>query len=128
MTQPHITVRAFRFAVSGLLATTVHVAVAAVMLKGLLLEPAFANGIAFAVATVVSFFVNTTWSFASRVGVVPLVRFSAVSLVGCALAMAVAAGADLAGFGPWAGIGFVVLLVPPVTFVLHNAWTYRKVR
>jgi putative flippase GtrA len=128
VTQLHVTVRAFRFAVSGVLATSVHVAIAAAMLKGMLLEPALANGIAFAVATVVSFVANTTWSFASRVGVVPLVRFATVSLVGCALAMAVAACADLAGFGPWAGIGFVVLVVPPVTFVLHNTWTYRKAR
>ena len=125
MNRPHVTVRAFRFAVSGALATGVHVAVAAAMLKLFLLGPAVANGIAFAVATVGSFVVNTTWSFASRMDAARLLRFVVVSLVGCGLAMAVAAIAEAAGFGPWTGIGFVVLLVPPVNFVLHNAWTYR---
>lgn len=128
MTRPHLSVRAFRFAVAGTLATGVHVAVAAVMLKVLLLGPALANGIAFAVATIGSFVVNTTWSFASRMDSARFARFGTVSLIGCGLAMGVAAAAEAAGFGPWAGIAFVVLAVPPVTFVLHNAWTYRQPR
>lgn len=123
--RPHITVRALRFAVTGVLMTGVHVAVAAALIGLLSVGGPVANGVAFAVATVGSFVLNTAWSFASRLEAGRLARFASVSLVGCAVAIGVAAAAEAAGFGPWAGIGFVVLSVPPLTFALHNFWTYR---
>lgn len=123
--RPAVTVRALRFAVTGVLMTGLHVAVAAALLTVLSLGAAVSNGIAFAVATVVSFAVNTAWSFSSRMGAATLLRFLAVSLIGCGVSMTVAGAAEAAGFAPWAGIAFVVLVVPPLTFVLHNVWTYR---
>jgi len=123
--RPHVTVRALRFAVTGVLNTALHVAVAAALILLASASGALANGIAFITATVFSFFVNTYWSFAERFGLGRLARFVAVSCVGCVVTVVVAGAADSAGFGPWVGIGLVVMIVPGLTFLMHNFWTYR---
>ena len=118
-------VRLLRFGFTGVLMTGVHVAFAAVLIEGFGHGAAVANGLAFAGATALSFVINTLWSFASRMDARRLLRFLTVSLVGCAVAMTVAGAAQAAGLGHWLGIGLVVLTVPPLTFLLHNFWTYR---
>lgn len=122
---PLFTRQALRFALSGFLVTGLHVIFATTFIHILLLAPSLANGLAFVVATVFSYLLNTTWSFSSPLHGRTLIRFFVVSAIGLSLAMALSGAAQYYGLHYWYGIVFVVCTVPPVTFLLHNFWTYR---
>lgn len=117
--------RAIRFAFTGLLVTALHVLVAVLFMELLTPVPPLANGVAFVVATLVSYVVNTTWSFSSRLHGRTLYRFLLVSMAGFGLAMAVAWCVEVMGFGYLVGIAAVAVVIPVFTFVSHNFWTYR---
>ncbi|MBU6959708.1 GtrA family protein [Pseudomonas sp. CVAP len=117
--------RGLRFAVTGLFVTALHAVVAVLLINYVLALPPVANGVAFSVATLVSYVINTSWSFSSRLHGRTLVRFMMVSGAGLLLAMLVAWAAQMAGLHYLLGIGAVALTIPAFTFVLHNFWTYR---
>ncbi|MFJ7793357.1 GtrA family protein [Pseudomonas sp. NPDC096950] len=117
--------RASRFAVTGLFVTALHAVVAVLFINFVMPMPPLANGVAFAVATVVSYLINTTWSFSARLHGRTLMRFMVVSGAGFLLAMFVAWAAQVAGLNYLMGIAAVALTIPAFTFVLHNFWTYR---
>lgn len=119
--------RAWRFGLSGLMVTGVHVLVALGFVSYVVNAPALANGVAFVVATCVSYFVNTLWSFSAPLHGRILFRFLCVSALGCGLAMSVSGAAAKLGWSTIAGIGAVALVIPPFTFLMHNFWTYRSV-
>lgn len=120
-----LTRRARRFAITGLLVTGLHVLVAAGIINFLLPVPTIANGMAFLVATTFSYMLNTMWSFSSSVKRDNFLRFILVSLVGLFLAVFVSGVAEYSEMHYMFGIGLVACIVPPVTFLLHNFWTYR---
>ncbi|WP_338801047.1 GtrA family protein [Pseudomonas sp. RSB 5.4] len=117
--------RGLRFAMTGLFVTALHALVAVLFINFVAPQPPLANGVAFAVATVVSYVINTTWSFSARLHGKTLLRFMLVSGGGFLLAMFVAWAAQIAGLHYLLGIGAVALIIPAFTFVLHNFWTYR---
>ncbi|WP_350598127.1 GtrA family protein [Pseudomonas sp. 65/3-MNA-CIBAN-0223] len=116
---------ALRFALTGLLVTALHAVVAVLFINFVMPLPPLANGVAFAVATVVSYLINTTWSFSARLRGRTLLRFMTVSGAGFLLAMLVAWAAQVAGLDYLLGIGAVAVTLPAFTFVLHIFWTYR---
>jgi len=117
--------RGLRFAVTGLFVTALHALVAMSFINYVSPDPPLANGVAFVVATVVSYVINTTWSFSARLHGKTLLRFLLVSAGGFFLAMFVAWAAQMAGLHYLLGIAAVALTIPAFTFVLHNFWTYR---
>ena len=117
--------RGLRFAVTGLFVTALHALVAVLFINFVAPQPPLANGVAFTVATVVSYVINTTWSFSARLHGRTLLRFLSVSACGFLLAMFVAWAAQMAGLNYLLGIVAVALTIPAFTFVLHNFWTYR---
>lgn len=117
--------RGVRFAVTGLFVTALHALVAVLFINFISPLPPLANGVAFAVATLVSYVINTTWSFSARLQGRTLLRFLLVSVCGFLLAMFVAWAVQIAGFHYLLGIAAVALTIPVFTFLLHNFWTYR---
>ncbi|MDO7899747.1 GtrA family protein [Pseudomonas citrulli] len=117
--------RALRFALTGLFVTAIHVVAAVSFMHLVLANPPLANGFAFLVATLVSYLINTLWSFSSQLRGRTLGRFVVVSVGGFWLAMLVAWVAQGAGLDYRAGIAAVALVIPVFTFILHNFWTYR---
>jgi len=117
--------RLFRFGVSGIIATGIHVAVATSLIYLLHASQVSANGMAFVIANVSSYLLNTLWSFGATPGRDSYLRFLAVSLLGLVLTLGISAGAQALGAGYWAGLAAILSVVPAVTFVLHRAWTYR---
>jgi putative flippase GtrA len=117
--------RILRFAVSGCVSTGTHVVVA-LLLGRLGIGSGLANGGAFCVALVVSWFLNTVWTFGQAPSRAQLVRFALVSLVGLAATMAIAEAVRALGGADLMGIAVVVLVVPVVTFLLHSRWTYAE--
>jgi putative flippase GtrA len=117
--------RAMRFALTGIVVTGVHFVIAITFIELIMPTPPLANGVAFAFATVASYLINTIWSFSGRLHGRTLSRFIAVSIVGFLLAMLVSWIVQELGFGYLLGICAVALTIPPMTFILHNFWTYR---
>jgi len=117
--------QAFRFCVVGGVATVVHVAIAYVLVVSAGVAPPLANGVAFCVATVFSYFVNTLWSFGKRLHGRTLFRFCVVASVGAAISVGLSGLLDHHGVHFLLGILAVVCVVPFVTFTLHSLWTYR---
>lgn len=125
-------VRGFRFGVTGVANTLIHSLVAVLCIEGFFLGlpwlvagPVVANGIAFVVATVFSYIVNTLWSFSAEMNRRNLQRFLVVSVIGLIVAMATARLAELIGLPPLGSIVLVVCVLPFVNFGLHSLWTYR---
>lgn len=123
---PELIRRALRFAISGLLVTGVHVLVAIGFIRFVSPVPTLANGVAFLVATTLSYAINTMWSFSSPMNGRNILRFVSVSMAGLFLAVVVSGAAQYYELNYIVGIGLVAFTVPPVTFLLHNFWTYRK--
>lgn len=122
---PVLLKRAVRFALTGVFVTSVHFVIAILFIEQIMPTPPLANGVAFAFATITSYLINTIWSFSGRIHGRTLSRFIAVSIVGFLLAMFVSWVVELLGFSYLLGICAVALTVPPMTFVLHNFWTFR---
>lgn len=118
-------IRVLRFALSGLLATSLHVVIAMTLIGHARTAPALANAIAFACCTGCSYLLNTLWSFSSSPALASLCRFATVSLGGLGLSALVSHATEVAGGGPGFGIAMVVCVVPPATFIAHRRWTYR---
>ena len=117
--------KALRFGMSGVLVTAIHVVVAVALIELGSLMPPVANGIAFTVATISSYLINTTWSFSSPLHGRNLLRFLVVSGVGLLLSVTLSGLVQQYQLPYWYGIAAVVVIVPPTTFLLHNFWTYQ---
>ena len=117
--------RLSRFIVTGLGSTLLHAVVALTLIDDFHSAPPAANGIAFCLATVFSYVVNTLWSFSAYLHGKNLRRFLGVSVIGFFLAMGLAWVAEFLGWPPIAGVGLVVVVVPGLSFLMHNGWTYR---
>ncbi len=114
-----------RFGLVGILMTLLHVAIARTLIEGLVVLPSPANGVAFTLATLTSYVINTKWSFSEPLHGRNLVRFIQIAGVGLLLSIIISGLADYYGLSYWFGIVFVVVLIPPVTFFLHLKWTYQ---
>jgi putative flippase GtrA len=113
-----------RFVVSGVSVTALHFAVALLLIERARATPAVANSIAFAIATAVSYVLNTRWSFAAALGARTLTKFLLVSAIGLVLAATVSWLAQQQGLSSLTGICLVACTVAPATFTLHKFWTY----
>lgn len=120
--------KSLRYAVTGVLVTLTHTLIAVASIRHLGIAPPAANGIAFVLATLLSYAINTVWSFSAPLHGRTLGRFLVVSAIGLLLAIGVAESALRLGLHYLAGIAAVALTVPPVTFLLHACWTYRSCR
>lgn len=118
-------VRVFRFGVSGVVATGVHVAIATALISGASASQVKANGVAFVCANVCSYLLNALWSFSAKPGRANFVRFYTVSLLGLAITLAISWCAQTLGVNYWGGLAAILSTVPPLTFVLHRHWTFR---
>ncbi len=119
--------KVLRFAISGGLATAVHVSTFVVLVEWLAVRAVPAAGIAFIVALLVSYGMNYHWTF-SVAGPhrVMLPRFALVAVLGLLFNLAVTyAVVDVAGYWYGYALLLVVLMVPTMTFVLSKVWVFN---
>lgn len=116
-----------RFAISGGLATAVHISLFVVLVEGLLLRPVIASGVAFCVALLVSYGMNYHWTFSvSGRHSIMLPRFAMVAILGLIVNLGITyAVVDvMAGWYGYALV-LVVLIVPSLTFLLSRLWVFN---
>jgi putative flippase GtrA len=117
--------RAVKFGITGLIVTACHAAYAATAIELNGWTPQAANGLAFLFATLVSYLLNTRWSFSARPSGQSFARFWVVCGLGLAQSMGIASAVERAGEPYPVGIALIAVTVPPVSFLLHSLWTYR---
>lgn len=125
LSQPSGIGKFVRFCITGGLTTVVHVMVVMMCVHALGFAPVTANGTAFVVANLLSYLVHTYWSFSDAPAVQNLRRFIVVSLGGLGCAVLVAWAVQVAGWHYLYGTGLTILVLPIVSFLMHNFWTYR---
>ena len=118
--------RFVKFGLTGVAVTAIHVAVAASLVELSMAGPATANGIAFVIATCVSFITNARFTFRIQLESRYFVRFLIVTGVCGGLSAAIAASADAQGLDYRIGIAAVVAIMPVLSFLLHNFWSFRQ--
>jgi len=113
--------------------TGIHFGIALLCIKGFHLEnylikmrPTTANGVAFFVATIFSYFMNTLWSFSSEVNHKNLLRYICVALLGLMLTVLLAGIAEIIGLSSIEGIVLIICTMPFLNFAMHKWWTYQK--
>lgn len=116
--------QARRYVISGLFMTALHVVIAACFIRLFFVIPPLANGLAFVVVTLCSYYVNTMWSFSSQPNKKTLIRFFMISLIGLFVAVIISVICEHFNLHYLYGIGLIACLVPPLTFLLNFFWTY----
>ncbi|TIH09448.1 GtrA family protein [Pseudomonas leptonychotis] len=116
--------RVLRFCATGLLTTTLHVFIVWIMVGLFLNSPPLSNGVAFIIATMASYTINTQWSFSQPLQRHTFYKFICVSMVGFFTSVGIAWAAQKLEMNYLLGLVGVILIVPTLTFVLHSIWTY----
>jgi putative flippase GtrA len=114
----------WRFAVVGVLATSVHVGVAWFALRALDFGAAPANGLAFLAAHAVSYLGHAIWSFSRRPALANWARYVVVSALALTLTMLIAAAVERLGGSDALGITVVVLVVPALSYMAHRRYSF----
>lgn len=125
--------RLLGFGLVGGLATLIYAVLVVMLVELLGLSATLAAILAFILATLVSYVGHSRWVFGDRlVGLAPygrLGRFYGVTLVSFGLNVGgMFLISEVAGWHYGWGVAFSCLVVPLVTFWLHNRWTFENRR
>lgn len=118
--------RLINFGLIGIGVTAVHVILATSLIELLFAGPAVANGIAFIIAACVSFIANARFTFKTGLDGRSFVRFVLVTVICGGLSAGIAGGVEAQGLDYRIGIAAVVVIAPPLTFLFHNFWSFRR--
>lgn len=121
----HSITRLLRFTFVGMLATITHLSIAIIAIKYFLFNQSLSNGLAFLIATLFSYVLNTKWSFSSKIEKKNFFKFCIVSIIGLLLSVTISLVNQLLGWHYLVGILITVLILPINNFLLHNFWTYK---
>jgi len=117
-----------RFASTGIATTLLHLVAAIAAIEWWAWPPVAANGVAFVLATVFAYVVNTGWSFQQTASRQNAIRYLLVVGINLLLAMLLAALTQSMGWHYGAGLAATVLALPPLSFLLHRTFTYAPAR
>lgn len=117
-----------RFVLTGAGATSVHGAVMLLLVRIAGWPYASSHFVAAAVAMLISWLVNTVWSFGQRPNAHNAWRFLTVAVLGAFLSGLVGGIAQQLEMDPFTSLAPVVAIVTPITYLLHRYWTYRGIQ
>ena len=118
--------RLIRFGIAGGGVTLLHIVIAVSLVESGMTGAAMANGTAFIIAALTSFLINARFTFHASLGGGAFPRFMMVTLVCGGLSVGLASLVDSAGLDYRIGIAVVVAIVPFISFLLHNFWSFAK--
>lgn len=90
------------------------------------LQPALANSIVFMASAVLSYALQTLWTFESRFTMRNAIRFVVVLLVGVVVSWGTSTAVAALGWPYRVGVIIVLFLIPALNFLLHHLWTYAE--
>lgn len=115
-----------KFGMVGGTNTFIHAVVLYAVVEGEHAGPVLGNFLAFAVANISSFFMNSYWTFKQRPTPSLYAKFLLGSLLALALTLCIAALFEFLAIDYWLGFVCIVVCVPPLNFLMLKHWAYAK--
>lgn len=117
-----------RFGLVGVANTLAHACVVIALMEAFA-PPAFvANGVAFMLANLMSYVLNSRFTFSTPVSFTGYRRFLLVSLVSLALTLLITLVAEYLGWHYGIGLVMVILIVPILNYLVMKAWAFAPAR
>ncbi|OEC63351.1 hypothetical protein A7D21_29110 [Pseudomonas sp. AP19] len=117
--------RFVRFACVGVGNTAIHLCVVFLLVEQLAIQPPLANAAAFAVANIVSYLLNSTWTFQKKTSFAGYSRFFIVSLVGLGISWGCVFSSELLEFHYAAGVLVSVFFVAIIGYLLNRHFVFK---
>ncbi|MGR5287438.1 GtrA family protein [Vibrio maritimus] len=114
--------RLVRFALTGGMATAIHIAVAFSFIHLVKDSVLYANIVGFSIAFVFSYFAQTVLVFRHKVNLGNALRFFMVQFG--ALMISQAISELFSDWNSYIRILMVVVILPIITYLIHKVWTY----
>jgi putative flippase GtrA len=115
-----------KFACVGVGNTAIHICIVFLLVEQLVVQPPFANAVAFAAANIVSYLLNSTWTFQQKASLVGYYRFIAVSLVGLSISWVCVVISQSIGMHYMVGVLVSVVFVAVIGFFLNRHFVFKK--
>lgn len=117
-----------RFGLVGVTNTAVHAGIVVTLME-LFAPPAFAaNGVAFMFANVMSYILNSRFTFRTPASFLGYRRFLLVSLVSLALTLAITSLVEFLGWHYAVGLLMVIFVVPVLNYMVMKLWAFTPAR
>jgi putative flippase GtrA len=117
-----------RFGLVGVANTGVH-AVIVITLMEVFAPPAFvANGVAFFFANLMSYALNSRFTFRIPLSFLGYRRFLFVSLVSLALTLLITSLVELIGWHYGIGLALAILVVPVLNYLVMKIWAFAPAK
>ena len=114
------------FMLSGILASAVYSGTIVGLVEVAGVPVMAATAIGFAAGTLVAWFANSRLTFREPLHAATLARFTVVRLLALVLNLGIMRATLWLGFPYGVGIAATLVLLPPVNFLLHRLWTFRR--
>ncbi|WP_395598301.1 GtrA family protein [Pseudomonas sp. A1437] len=118
--------RFFRFACVGIGNTTIHLCIVFLLVEQLSIQPPLANAAAFTAANVVSYILNSKWTFQKKTSLTGYSRFFLVSLSGLAISWGCVFASELLGLHYLAGVLMSVFFVTIIGYLLNRHFVFNQ--
>ncbi|QXI34964.1 GtrA family protein [Pseudomonas promysalinigenes] len=114
-----------RFGLVGVANTVVHAGIVVALMETLA-PPAFiANGIAFGFANVMSYLLNSRFTFQTPASFLGYRRFLAVSLLSLGLTLLITSVVEYLGLHYAVGLVMVIFVVPVLNYLVMKLWAFK---
>ncbi|MGE1084315.1 GtrA family protein [Pseudomonas shirazensis] len=114
-----------RFGLVGVTNTAVHAGIVIALME-ILAPPAFvANGVAFCFANVMSYLLNSRFTFKMPASLLGYRRFLAVSLVSLGLTLLITSAVEYLGLHYSVGLVLVIFIVPVLNYLVMKLWAFK---
>ncbi|MHA7115258.1 GtrA family protein [Pseudomonas promysalinigenes] len=117
-----------RFAMVGIANTAVHAGVVIGLMETLAPPAAVANGCAFIVANLMSYCINSRFTFRVPMSWLAYRRFLLVSLVSLGLTLLITSWVEYMGWHYGLGLVMVIFIVPVLNFMVMRLWAFAPAR
>ncbi|MBA1204478.1 GtrA family protein [Pseudomonas capeferrum] len=113
-----------RFALVGVANTLAHALVVVALMEALSPPAAVANGVAFVFANLMSYTLNSRFTFRMPMSFAGYRRFLLVSLVSLALTLLITSAVEYAGLHYSIGLLMVIFVVPVLNYLVMKIWAF----
>lgn len=121
----HILVQAVKFVLCGLVSAASYTATIVSLVELAGWHTAAATCVGFSVGTVVSYVLNSLFTFQRKLERSRFVRFGTVTLIGLGINVSIVEGAQLIGLHYGFGVFGSLVVAPAFNFLAHRYWTFR---
>jgi putative flippase GtrA len=118
--------RFVRFACVGIGNTIIHICIVFLLVEQLSIQPPLGNAAAFAAANIVSYLLNSKWTFEKKTSFTRYARFLLVSSSGLAISWGCVFGSELLGLHYLAGVLISVFFVAIIGYLLNRHFVFNQ--